>query len=420
MRPLRPVAPALVAPALVVWTLSWLLLAGHPAAAQLRPAHTGGAATADSAATVYSNPAGMARLERPDLVMQMVLAYSESQFEVSEGTTTDGGDSDTNENVIVVPSIYFASPALHERLRLGLSLNVPSGIGSDYGDEWAGRYITTESSLVFVALNAAASIRLFDFLSIGGSVEFLYTESKTRSKVNNRGEDLPDGRVELETDGVGVGGSVSALFELGDRHRLGVVYRPKTETDVDGVPEFDGLGPALTAALAAGGLFNQRVEIGMNSPQRVQVGLYSEPIDRLSLTLDSMWIDMKDFGNVDVSVGNSSTSVDGEYQDMWTIGASAGWRFTDDLEALVGFHYISPAISDSNRTLSLPFDRIYVVGAGLRYAWTKWMEISTSVNYYDTGDSRVDTEPNARAGRVVGEFDPSYAVAIDLGVQFRF
>jgi len=202
--------------------------------------------------------------------------------------------------------------------------------------------------------------------------------------------------------------------------RFGLAYRPKTETDVDGVPEIQGAGPLLGAALLANGLLAQRVELGTTSPQRVQLGLYVEPIERLSLSFDFAWIDMEQFGSVDVSVAELSTTIDGAYRDTFVTGVSVGWEVDDRLELLAGFSYVSPPIADSKRSLSLPIDRIYIVGAGAKYQLLDWIELYGALNYYDTGDSRVDTEPTPRSGRVVGEFSPHFAIAADLGVTFQF
>ena len=86
------------------------VLSSGAAEAQLRPALAGNHASAESAATVYFNPAGITRLEGRELVVSSILAYSRSQFDVSSATTTAGGDSDLQENFVGVPSLYFATP----------------------------------------------------------------------------------------------------------------------------------------------------------------------------------------------------------------------------------------------------------------------------------------------------------------------
>lgn len=115
--------------------------------AQLGPGFSGLTASADHAVTAYSNPAGMTRLPDTELDTVVTLAYSASKFKLREGTTASGGDPDDEPSFFVIPAFYMSKP-IGEEFRVGFSLNVPSGIGSDYGDDWAGRYIAQNSSLV--------------------------------------------------------------------------------------------------------------------------------------------------------------------------------------------------------------------------------------------------------------------------------
>jgi long-chain fatty acid transport protein len=421
-----------VPPRWVAPLLFCLLLFVHPAAAQLRPANSGNFATADSAATAYANPAGMTRLDRREIVVDTIAGYSRSQFKTSAATTPAGPNGDQEEDFIAIPSVYFVTPVLDERFRFGLSLNVPTGFGSDYGEDWAGRYIITESSLVYLAVNASASVRVTDWFSLGAGLEVLYTESNTKAKINNSLEGLPDGDVRFDASGVGLGGVVSALFEIDELFdfeplvghemplRVGLIYRPKTETEIDGVPEMSGLGPLLGAALAANGLLAQKVEIDTNSPQMVGLGLYIEPIERLSFAFDFLWIDMEQFGSVDISISEFSISTQSDYRDTYATTFSVGYAITPEIDLLAGFSYVSAAIADADRSLSLPIDRVYVMGVGAKYRPRDWFELFLAVNYYDTGDSRVDTQPTDRSGRIVGEFDDHFFVGVDMGVTYRF
>jgi long-chain fatty acid transport protein len=406
-------------------------LAG-PAEAQLRPANSGNFAAADSAATAYSNPAGMIRLDRTEVVLDTLLGYSKSEFKVSSATTASGGNGDPNDNFFAIPSFYIVAPALHERLRFGASLNIPSGFGSDYGNNWAGRYVATESSLVYVALNGSVAVRVTDWLSLGGGLQVLYTKTTSKAKINNLLEGLPDGRVKFEASGIGVGGVISALLQV-DRIpefarwigrdmplRLGLTYRPKTETDIDGVPELDGVGPLLGAALIANGIVAKSVDLKTTSPQMVGFGIYVEPVERLSVTFDFVWIDMEQFGSVEVSVSDFSTTTESDYRDTYGTAVSIGWQLTEEVQLLTGFGYLTSAIADSKRSLSLPIDRIYVIGVGTKYRPLDWFEFNCAFNYYDTGDSHVDTEPTNRSGRIVGKSSPHYALGFNLGMTFRF
>jgi long-chain fatty acid transport protein len=79
-----------------------------------------------------------------------------------------------------VPSFFYSEP-VGERYRLGLAVNVPTGIGTDYGGAWAGRYMGQSSSLVFVNFSPVAAYRVNDWLSIGGGLRSSTTRPRARS-----------------------------------------------------------------------------------------------------------------------------------------------------------------------------------------------------------------------------------------------
>lgn len=47
---------------------------------------------------------------------------------------------------------------MSEQIWAGFSVSVPAGIGTDYGDTWAGRYQAQSSSLFFVNLKPAPDL----------------------------------------------------------------------------------------------------------------------------------------------------------------------------------------------------------------------------------------------------------------------
>ncbi len=143
------------------WTLvSLLVLLATRGLAEVGPAVAGFTGRANDALAVFWSPAALTRLEKPELVAQGMLVYSEAKFEV-DSATFDGGSADNDNRLLAIPGIYYAHP-LGERWRLGISLNVPSGIGNNYGSSWSGRYLAEDSELAFVAsgleyLGAAAA-----------------------------------------------------------------------------------------------------------------------------------------------------------------------------------------------------------------------------------------------------------------------
>ena len=376
------------------------------------PAHTGLFASADSAETAYLNPAGMVRLDQSSKAVQGILIQSLGEFDVRESqTSVGGGDPDSDSTPIVIPSFYYVKP-FKEDWRFGFSLNVPAGFGSDNGSSWAGRYYSDSYTLVYVGLTPSVAYRIDEHWSVGASLNLTYTYSESTTRINN--PDIPtDGKLEYEADSIGVTGSVSWLYQLDDRTRLGLVYSGETNTDLEGDLEFSGLGPLLTGTI--GGLDGRELDVESILPQRLQLGLYREFESGAYVTVDGLWIDFSEFGTGDVSVeGSSVLSPEGIYDDLWGITLGLGFPLDDRTTWKVGLMYLSQGVEDDERTLSLRLDRIWAVGVGLSRSYGD-SRLDVNLNLYDAGDAPVDTGTASPArGRVVGEKSSPYSLSLDV------
>lgn len=123
------------------------------------PAFSGLFASADSAETVYNNPAGMARLDGRHLTNQVIFIIPMSEFEVDEDLTTTEGGNPRKPDSAFVPAVYYQDEFADD-WRWGVSLNVPSGFGSNNGPNWAGRYYSDEFTLAYVALSPALAYKV--------------------------------------------------------------------------------------------------------------------------------------------------------------------------------------------------------------------------------------------------------------------
>jgi long-chain fatty acid transport protein len=239
---------------------------GAPAWAQPGPASTGLTAAADNATTAFLNPAGLTRLDQTEIVVDLVFAYAPSYFKLKSETTATGSPpaDDSDDDFLLIPSFYLSKP-ISKRWRFGFSMTIPMGMGADYGDNWAGRYITQESSLVFVSLTPVVAYKANYWLSIGGGPSITYTQSYSKAAVNNLPEGLPDGRIEYEADGVGVGFNVGTLIEFSPKTRLGVNYRSESEPELETMPEFENIGPVRILALLNAGVLGKKINADLKN-----------------------------------------------------------------------------------------------------------------------------------------------------------
>ena len=85
----------------------WLLagLSAFSAQADIGPALSGLTAGASNASTVFSSPAGITRLDQPELLVGATLVVTESKFEVDRSNRS-GGDADNDTSLLGIPSFY--------------------------------------------------------------------------------------------------------------------------------------------------------------------------------------------------------------------------------------------------------------------------------------------------------------------------
>jgi len=406
-----------------LFSMGWLIalfMALPPglAFAEIGPALTGLTGRANDATSVFFSPAGITRLDQPELVVQTTLMYQESKFDVQQASFT-GGNSDRDRRLFAIPGAYYVHP-LNERWRLGFSVNVPSGIGHDYGKRWSGRYLSESSDLAFIAVSGVLAYKFSDRLSLAAGPYMVYTDSTTKVRVNNLLPDYGDGSVELEEDGTAFGYMLGATYQLTPATSIGTVYRSEVKPDLEGTPTFKNLDPLLREGLAALDLLGTEVDVDFTVPAQAQLGVYTELSDRWSLTGDLMWIDMSEFGITRVSVAKDSISVrtDG-FRDMWIGTAGVKYRYADQRAVSFGALYATSPTTDSKRVLAIPLDRVISVGAGIELPCFGFV-CHTSLSYVDMGDGDLSEDGGPLRGSVDGSFGSNWAVALDFQIVMRF
>nr|MCU0751388.1 outer membrane protein transport protein [Akkermansiaceae bacterium] len=101
-------------------------------------------ATADSAAAVFYNPAGMTQLKQPEAqagVYSIVLGNK---------ATNGAVRSEAESEIQSAPQFYYAQP-FNDRLSFGFGLNSPFGLGTDWGRNTPFSPVITEARLKFAS-----------------------------------------------------------------------------------------------------------------------------------------------------------------------------------------------------------------------------------------------------------------------------
>lgn len=379
---------------------------------------SGIAASADSAETASNNPAGMSRLPEPTATVSAMLGAGLGSFEVDqEQTTTSGGDPDNDFSPVLVPQAYYVKP-LTDSIHAGISLTIPSGFGSEYGSDWAGRYYSDSYSLVYVAVTPALSWRVNEQWSVGAAVGINYISSESEVAINTLTPGAGDGRLEADLDGVGTNFSLSVLWEMTERTRFGLVYTSESKTEIDGKLKFRNEGPVLGGLLDRG-ILSDEIEVEQVMPQRIIGGVYHELDSGAFITADIAWVEFSRFGPAWVSLDEDRIELDdGGYNNLWAGTLGYGFPVTNGLRYTIDAFYVQAPVDDGKRTLALALDRMWGIGAGVQVDRGGGKSFDLNLHLVDFGKSPVDTGPSAVRGRVVGETEHPYAVVLSGAFHF--
>lgn len=412
LKPFGRVSRSALAPMMLV-SLVW-----SPHSHAGGPAFSGIFASADNAETVYNNPAGMVRLGGTQMTGQGILIQSFSEFKVDESrTTVDGGDPRDSEPSLV-PAFYYSNE-YSDDWRLGFSLNIPSGFGSNNGPNWAGRYYSDKFTLVYVALSPAVAYAVTDNFSVGAGFSAVYTSSETTTRVNNEPYEpgAPDGRLQAEADGVGYSFSLSALYQFSENTRVGLSFRSESDSDLDTTLDFKNV---IRPPGVIEGLEGQTVNIADTVPMVIGGGIYHRLANDWELTFDLMWMEFSKFGATQITISdNEIDAPDDLYDDFFAGSIGVSWPINTRLRGSVGMIYIEQPVPDENRSFGIQLDEMWGIGGGIAYQLSSGNDIELNLNLIDTGSAPIDTGADPTRGRVVGKHDDHYAITLDFSYNWR-
>ena len=209
----------MVAVALWCWCPSWAWASGFALVQQGTAAMAQGnafVAEASDASAVFYNPAGLNQLKRAQVYQGTFVNYPDREF-------SGGGQfSQTNHRFYDAMSAYVAIP-VHKRVALGFGFFSPFGMGTAWPPTWAGRYLTTYSSMKTYSLNPVISVKVLENLSLAAGFDVMWSKVvlKRKTPVVIPGRSFPDGEVRLTGEGSGRGLQFWDALRTPDRGEAG-------------------------------------------------------------------------------------------------------------------------------------------------------------------------------------------------------
>ena len=335
-------------------------------------------ATADSAAAVYYNAAGLTQIDSPEVI---VGAYA---IMLGLKADLDSGQNETaNNDWAVIPQIYAGVP-LTDKLVAGFGINTPFGLATDWGTDSQFRYLSTETELTYVTGWMVLGYQITDTLSIGGGVGISHADLKLGqvASVQVSPGVFADYPSQFNGDDEAMSWTVSTRWEPCEQHAFGLVYRSKTEFDLKGSFEIANV-------------LNEGAGTDFMTPSTLGGGYSYRPCKEWNIEANIEWVNWDEFNsfNLEGDTVNQTLPFNWESNFVYSVGAT---RYLDNGWSLsAGYNFIETSIPDSNFSPGVAdADRHWLnAGVSREYDSFKW----SFAYQYAVSDNDVSGSPGGLA-----------------------
>ena len=150
-------------------------------------AFSGGAASAEDASTVWSNPAGMSRFKTIQVVGAGNVLMTSNKFS-NDGSLAAfnqplGGNGGNAGITALLPAMYVVVP-INEQFAFGLGIGAPFGLETDWDDGWLGRYQGLNSKVETLNVNPVFSWKINENFTVAAGADWQKIKANLTSNFN--------------------------------------------------------------------------------------------------------------------------------------------------------------------------------------------------------------------------------------------
>jgi long-chain fatty acid transport protein len=415
-------------------------------------AYAGGAAAAETASTVFWNPAGMSRFSTIQVAASVVGIFPSNKFNNDGslppfGQTNLGGTGGNAGTSAAVPAAYIVVP-VNPSFAFGLGVSVPFGLETEWDDGWLGRYQALRSKVETINVNPAVSWKINSQFSVGVGVDYQRIKATLTQNANYSGalalaaqtaaqqglipaqavgpfitatQNL-DSNVSVTGDDYSWGWNIGVMWNITPDTRIGAHYRSSIKYTISGNVDFSNpalptlpptlapigaaLVPVVNNVLSSGG-----VSADIKLPSITNVSFYTRLNPKWELMGDVQftdWSTIKDLTFVRTT-GALLSSTPENFRDAWRVSGGVSYTYNDAWKFRAGIAWDETPVNDTDRTPRLPDEDRFWLAGGVQYTWNKQWKFDLGLAYIwiQNASSNQNAGNTNQFGLIKGTYDSS-------------
>ncbi|MFH4613483.1 outer membrane protein transport protein [Vibrio diabolicus] len=385
-------------------------------------AYAGEAAMADNASAQWRNPAMLTYLEGTQVSVGAIYVNPNIDIEgdVNFHGSTSSASSDDFAHDAIIPNFYL-SHQYNEKFAIGLAFGTNYGMETDLGKGFGASHFGNEASVTTMEANLNAAYKVNESISVGGGIRYIIGEGSfgaAAPKNNVVGQhpvtgdpiSVPQGTAlkYMEGDDTAWGWQVGTAWQINENNRIGFAYKSEVELKLEGHAE--GLGFGFGTKLSQ---LRDNGYMYLNLPATAELASFHQVTDQLALHASFNWTDWSSFEKLEARLDTAGTHMVKveNWEDNYRFAVGATYQLDPKLALRTGIAYDTSAVSDKNRTITIPeTDRTWL-SIGATYDWTKDFSLDAGFTYIFAKDAPIvesrgyksDDAAEEVGGQFVGE-----------------
>ncbi|MFA6215400.1 MAG: outer membrane protein transport protein [Patescibacteria group bacterium] len=324
----------------------------------------GGAYTAiaDDVSAFYYNVAGISQVDNNLIELGSDFNFPKLSFKLPSDW---GGYSEESANKVFAMPLTAGMFRLTDKLVLGGGVYTPYGLGVEYPKNQHHGMLYRKSLLSLTNATLALSYEVSDTLSIGGGLDFGWSQFAYSAPFHQLGQLVIDPLfLKNAGDGFGVGWRIGALWQPSDRFACGVSYSAPMKVTLKGETDLSLFGL---------GLGRDNFKTHFTFPGRLGAGIAYKPSQRLLLAFDIGYFDYSgadkmvfDFGKLPTIPNNLG------WRSFVSLNLGAEYQLNENWFARGGVCWQGAPFPDSTTNPAMPDAKGFAWTTGLGYKKGDW------------------------------------------------
>ncbi|MGA8854105.1 MAG: outer membrane protein transport protein [Christiangramia sp.] len=384
--------------------------------------HTG-VAVVNNAELAFFNPAGLVFLENKiNAAVGVSAVFSDVVYENGEF-----GDMARTDSPVGTPFYAYFSYKLSDKFSVGLAAYTPYGSSVAWEKDWAGSHLVNDIELSAIYVQALASYKITDNLSVGGGPIYVSGAVNFNRNLNRTLTDLDGNRANVTLDASGVsawGWSAGAMWSPVDSLRIGVNYRSEILVEAkDGDADFQNVPNSPLTPFS-----DTQFDATLPLPAELTIGASYQLNDKWLFAFDYNRTFWDVYKSLDVDFANQPTQNDSfnprNYKDASIYRFGAQYTANDMFTLRAGYYFDESPVQSGYFAPETPRNDSNNFTGGLSVNVTDKIAIDASFLYsrFVEIDESYDPDPNDFPNYQGEPFEGTYkssAFVPGLGVTIK-